>query len=65
MALEAVAAMVSSDAAQPRVAVSGNAAVPWQLLRAVDAALPAYRLFMLNAPWVSRLARASCTRLRS
>jgi acyl-CoA hydrolase len=50
MALEAVAAMVSSDAAQPRVAVSGNAAVPWQLLRAVDAALPAYRLFMLNAP---------------
>jgi acyl-CoA hydrolase len=50
MALEAVAAMVSSDAAQPRVVVSGNAAVPWQLLRAVDAALPAYRLFMLNAP---------------
>jgi hypothetical protein len=50
MALEAVTAMVSSDAAQPRVVVSGNAAVPWQLLRAVDAALPAYRLFMLNSP---------------
>ena len=35
----------------PRVVVSGNAAVPWTLLRAVDEALPAYRLFMLNAPY--------------
>lgn len=34
----------------PRIVVSGNAAVPWPLLRAVDEALPAYRLFMLNAP---------------
>jgi acyl-CoA hydrolase len=50
MALEAVAAVVSGRGAQPRVVVSGNAAVPWQLLRAFDAAVPAYRLFMLNAP---------------
>ena len=42
--------MVGGRAAQPRVVVSGNAAVPWQLLRAYDAAVPAYRLFMLNAP---------------
>jgi len=34
----------------PRVVVSGNHAVPWQLLVEVDKALPAYRLFMLNAP---------------
>jgi acyl-CoA hydrolase len=34
----------------PRVVVSGNKAVPWTLLAAVDEALPTYRLFMLNAP---------------
>lgn len=34
----------------PRVVVSGNGGIPWALLRAVDAALPAYRLHMLNAP---------------
>ena len=34
----------------PRVVVSGNHAVPWDLLGLVDAALPAYRIFMLNAP---------------
>ena len=35
---------------RPRVFASGNGAVPWPLLEAVDAELPAYRLFMLNAP---------------
>lgn len=38
------------DVDDPRVVVSGNGGVPWALLRAVDAALPAYRLHMLNAP---------------
>ena len=36
--------------ANPRVVASGNHSVPWQLLVEVDKALPAYRLFMLNAP---------------
>jgi acyl-CoA hydrolase len=35
---------------QPRVVASGNGATPWALLHAVDAALPSYRLFVLNAP---------------
>lgn len=34
----------------PRVVVSGNGGVPWTLLRAFDAAVPEYRLHMLNAP---------------
>nr|WP_238338131.1 acetyl-CoA hydrolase/transferase C-terminal domain-containing protein [Pedococcus badiiscoriae] len=34
----------------PRVVVSGNAAVPWDLLTLVDTSLEQYRLFMLNAP---------------
>lgn len=34
----------------PRVVVSGNHAVPWSVLTAVDKALASYRLFMLNAP---------------
>ena len=34
----------------PRVVVSGNAAVPWDLLALVDTSLEQYRLFMLNAP---------------
>ncbi len=33
-----------------RMVVSGNGAVPWTALRAMDAILPAYRLHMLNAP---------------
>jgi acyl-CoA hydrolase len=37
-------------AEQPRIVASGNAAAPATLLTAVDAAIPAYRLFMLNAP---------------
>jgi len=34
----------------PRVVVSGNAAVPWELLSMLDTHLERYRLFMLNAP---------------
>ena len=34
----------------PRVVVSGNHAVPWSALAAVDSALEHYRLFVLNAP---------------
>lgn len=34
----------------PRVVVSGNAAVPWQLLNAFDTQVSHYRLHMLNAP---------------
>ena len=37
-------------AEMPRVVVGGNHAVPWLLVEAADAAWPAYRLFMLNAP---------------
>src|SRR5690554_1302272 len=33
----------------PRVVVAGNFATPWRLLAEIDAALPAYRLWMLNA----------------
>jgi acyl-CoA hydrolase len=34
---------------EPRVVVSGNFATPWPALAVVDAALPRYRLFALNA----------------
>lgn len=33
----------------PRVVASGNFATPWQLLAEVDALLPSYRLWVLNA----------------
>lgn len=33
----------------PRVVVSGNAATPWEVVAALDRAVPAYRLWMLNA----------------
>ncbi len=41
---------------EPRVVVGGNTATPWQLLRAVDQALPRYRVFVLNPqdPWPQR-----------
>ncbi len=35
--------------AEPRVVVSGNFATPWELVREIDARLPAYRLWALNA----------------
>jgi len=34
---------------QPRLVVSGNGAVPWTVLGMLDRALPAYRLYQLNA----------------
>ena len=46
----ALAARPPSDLQGPRVVVSGNHAVPWQALKLLDQALPAYRLFALNAP---------------
>jgi len=33
----------------PRVVVSGNFATPWQAVKVLDASLPEYRLFVLNA----------------
>jgi hypothetical protein len=33
----------------PRVVAGGNYATPWQALAVLDAAVPEYRLFMLNA----------------
>jgi acyl-CoA hydrolase len=44
--LRAVLARLHGD---PRVVVSGNFATPWRVLRALDAAVAEYRLFMLNA----------------
>lgn len=49
VSLQDVAALVER-LPNPRVVVSGNAAVPWPLLRVIDGALSRYRLFMLNAP---------------
>jgi acyl-CoA hydrolase len=34
---------------QPRVVVSGNFATPWHAVKVLDAAVPEYRLFALNA----------------
>lgn len=34
--------------ATPRVVASGNHATPWEVLRAFDSVVPAYRLFVLN-----------------
>lgn len=34
---------------QPRIMVSGNFATPWQAVKVLDAVLPEYRLFALNA----------------
>ncbi len=36
-------------AGMPRVVVSGNFATPWLAMKILDAAVPAYRLFALNA----------------
>jgi acyl-CoA hydrolase len=35
--------------ALPRIVASGNHATPWRLLEAADKAIPAYRLFQVNA----------------
>lgn len=46
----ALAGMPPGGPDGPRVVVSGNQSVPWQALSILDEALPAYRLFVLNAP---------------
>jgi acyl-CoA hydrolase len=46
---EAVAAAVAALPPRPRVVVSGNFAAPWEVLRSIDAAVPEYTLFALNA----------------
>ena len=46
----ALAGMPPAGPDGPRVVVSGNHSVPWQALAILDEALPAYRLFVLNAP---------------
>jgi acyl-CoA hydrolase len=46
----ALAGMPPAGPDGPRVVVAGNHSVPWQALRLLDEALPAYRLFVLNAP---------------
>src|SRR3954453_448273 len=43
-------AAIAERVDRPRVFASGNGAVPWPLLGAVDAQVASYRLFMLNAP---------------
>ncbi|MDX6287107.1 MAG: hypothetical protein QOG53_2592 [Frankiales bacterium] len=51
--IEAVRRRLAGLASGPgsiRVVSGGNGAVPWTLLRAIDAELASYRLFMLNAP---------------
>jgi len=34
---------------EPRIVVTGNGGTPWELLRLVDQAVPAFKLWMLNA----------------
>ena len=47
--LEQLPSILGSVGPNPRVLASGNFATPYTLLNAVDAALPEYRLHMLNA----------------
>jgi acyl-CoA hydrolase len=46
---EAVAEAVAALPGRPRIVVSGNFAAPFEVLRAVDAAVPEYTVFALNA----------------
>ena len=46
--IEDLGAVLAGLPARPRVVVSGNAATPWTLLRALDAHLEAYVLHLLN-----------------
>lgn len=45
----AVASAVAALPPRPRIVVGGNFATPWQVLSAIDAAVPEYSLFALNA----------------
>ena len=47
---ESLSSIVDLSRRDLRVVVSGNGAVPWTVLRELDAQLPGYRLHMLNAP---------------
>ena len=46
--IEALTRILRAGAAAPRVVASGNFATPWELVRAVDQALPEYTLHVLN-----------------
>ncbi|HUW16535.1 MAG TPA: acetyl-CoA hydrolase, partial [Actinomycetes bacterium] len=46
---EVAAAAVAALPPSPRIIVSGNVATPWHVVRAIDAAVPEYTLFALNA----------------
>lgn len=48
--LESLSSILDASRPDMRVVVSGNGAVPWTVLKALDEALPGYRMFMLNAP---------------
>lgn len=47
---ESLPSVLPHKVGAPRIVVSGNGAVPWTLLRLVDAAIPEFRMHMLNAP---------------
>ncbi|WP_270888211.1 acetyl-CoA hydrolase/transferase family protein [Pedococcus sp. 5OH_020] len=47
--LDQLQRLLSSLPDAPRVVVAGNAATPWEAVAALDRALPAYRVWMLNA----------------
>jgi len=46
---EVAAAAVAALPPSPRIVVSGNVATPWHVVRAIDAAVPEFTLFALNA----------------
>lgn len=48
--LESLSSILDSSRRDLRIVVSGNGAVPWTVLRAVDELLSGYRMHMLNAP---------------
>ncbi|QQS02910.1 MAG: acetyl-CoA hydrolase [Austwickia sp.] len=50
MTPQQAAALVFARGDNPRVVVSGNGAVPWTMIGAIDAVVPEYRLFLLNGP---------------
>jgi acyl-CoA hydrolase len=49
ISIDSLAGILAALPGEPRVVASGNLATPASLLRAVDAAVPRYRLYMLNA----------------
>lgn len=48
-ATELTALLGAAGLPRPRIVASGNHATPWRLLEAADKAIPAYRLFQVNA----------------